>query len=73
MKFSPKSVFAALLALLAFFSTFAFAALPASFGTSMTTISTDVQGTFDGVFPVVMLGIGLTVVITLVKRFTGKI
>lgn len=63
----------ALLAVTTFGVTAAQAALPASVATTFTSISSDVQAIFDLAFPIVMLGLGLVVVIKLVKRFGSKI
>lgn len=54
-------------------ATSAFAVLPASVGTSVTAIQTDGQGIFDLIFPVVATFVGLSLVITLFKRFTKKV
>lgn len=51
----------------------AFAALPASVGTTVTAIQTDGQAVFDLVFPVVGVFIGLAIVIKLFKRFANKV
>lgn len=49
------------------------AALPASVGTTITGIQADGQAIFDLVFPVVGLFLGLSIIITLFKRFGKKI
>jgi len=49
------------------------AALPASVGTTFTGIQDDMQAVFDLAFPAVVLGLGLVIVIKLVKRFGSKI
>ncbi|MFA6203047.1 MAG: major coat protein [Gallionella sp.] len=51
----------------------AFAALPASVGTTVTAIQADGQAIFDLIFPVVAAFVGLGVVVTLFKRFTKKV
>lgn len=51
----------------------AMAALPAAVGTTVTAIQADGQAIFDLIFPVVGAFIGLTVVITLFKRFSKKV
>jgi len=62
-----------LIAALTTLSTSAFAALPASVGTTITGISADIQDMFDAVFPAVALGVGLTIAVKLFKRFSNKI
>ena len=49
------------------------AALPASVGTTFTEISDNINAIFGLAFPVVALGLGLTVVIKLFKRFGNKV
>lgn len=51
----------------------AFAALPASVGTTVTAIQADGQAIFDLIFPVVGVFLGLGLVITLFKRFAKKV
>lgn len=68
-----KNVFVAVAAAAALASQSAFAALPASVGTSITAMQTDGQAIFDLVFPVVAAMTGLVIVIKLMKRFSNKI
>jgi NADH:ubiquinone oxidoreductase subunit K len=51
----------------------AMAALPASVGTTVSSIQSDGQAVFDLVFPVVGVFIGLAIVIKLFKRFSNKV
>jgi hypothetical protein len=51
----------------------AMAALPASVGTTVTSIQTDGQAVFDLVFPVVGVFLGLAIIIKLFKRFSNKV
>ena len=51
----------------------AHAALPASVATTFTEISDNINSIFGLAFPVVALGLGLTVVIKLFKRFGNKV
>jgi len=51
----------------------AFAALPATVGTTITAIAEDGQDVFDLVFPVVGVFLGLAIIIKLFKRFTNKV
>jgi NADH:ubiquinone oxidoreductase subunit K len=68
-----KKIIVALLAVAALATNAAYAALPASVGTTVTSIQADGQSVFDLVFPVVATFIGLTIVIKLFKRFTSKV
>lgn len=68
-----KKLYVAVLGLLSFAATSAFAALPASVGTTVTGIQTDGQAVFDLVFPVVGLFLGLAIIIKLFKRFANKV
>jgi Phage major coat protein, Gp8 len=67
-----KKIFALASVLLAS-SQASMAALPASVSTTFSGIQADGQALFDGVFPIIGLFVGLTVVITLFKRFISKI
>lgn len=49
------------------------AALPASVGSTITAVQADMQSMFDLIFPVVAVGVGLTIAIKLFKRFTSKV
>ena len=49
------------------------AALPAAVATTFTEISDNINSIFGLAFPVVALGLGLSVVITLFKRFGRKV
>lgn len=49
------------------------AALPASVGSTITAVQSDMQSMFDLIFPVVAVGVGLTIAIKLFKRFTSKV
>lgn len=71
MKFNKLSMalFASSLVLV----TSAQAALPASVGSTITTMQADMQAVFDATFPLVALGVGLVTVVKLFKRFTGKV
>lgn len=51
----------------------AHAALPASVGTTVTSIQTDGTAVFDLVFPVIATFVGLVVIIKLFKRFANKL
>jgi len=51
----------------------AYAALPASVATTVTSIQADGQSVFDLVFPVVAAFVGLTIVIKLFKRFAKSV
>ena len=51
----------------------AHAALPASVATTFTEIESNINSIFGLAFPVVALGLGLTVVIKLFKRFGNKV
>lgn len=68
-----KKIISGLIALMAMAATSAYAALPASVGTTVTAIQADGISLFDLVFPVVAAFVGLTVVIKLFKRFTSKV
>lgn len=68
-----KKKLLALAALSAGVASTAFAALPASVGTTVASIQTDGNSMFDLVFPVIGVLIGLVVVIKLFKRFVAKI
>lgn len=54
-------------------STLSFAALPLAVATGFTEISTNLQGVFDLALPVVILGVVLTLVLKLLKRFSNKV
>lgn len=49
------------------------AALPTSVATTFTEMSDNINDIFDLAFPIVALGLGLTVVIKLFKRFGNKV
>lgn len=68
-----KYIISALLATLLSLAGLAQAALPLTVGTTIANIQTDGQSVFDLVFPVVATFVGLTVIITLFKRFTSKV
>lgn len=68
-----KKLYVAVLGLLSMAATSAFAALPASVGTTVTGIQTDGQAVFDLVFPVVGVFLGLAIIIKLFKRFANKV
>lgn len=62
-----------LFAALAVVSTVSSAAIPASAATAVSGILADMQSWFDLVFPLIILGVTLTIGPKLLKRFTGKI
>lgn len=49
------------------------AALPAGVATGFTTITTNLQDVFDLALPVVILGVVLTLIMKLIKKFAGKV
>jgi len=73
MKLSRNAILSALTVVTATLATQAQAALPAGVGTTFTEISANIQAIFDLAFPIVALGLGLTVVIKLFKRFGNKV
>jgi hypothetical protein len=68
-----KKIIAAVLLASSTLSMGAYAALPASVGTTVTSIQADGQSVFDLVFPVVAAFVGLTIVIKLFKRFAKSV
>lgn len=54
-------------------ATSAYAVLPAAIATTVSGIQADGQATFDLVFPVIAVFVGLGVIVTLFKRFTKKV
>lgn len=68
-----KKLYVAVLGLPSMAATSAFAALPASVGTTVAGIQTDGQAVFDLVFPVVGVFLGLAIIIKLFKRFANKV
>lgn len=54
-------------------SGYAAAALPTGVATGFTSISTNLQDVFDLAMPVVILGVVLTLIIKLMKKFANKV
>lgn len=67
------TMFALFFALALGFTQSAFAALPATFAADIGVITTDATAIYNAVFPIVVVVVGFGVVISLVKRFAGKI
>ena len=49
------------------------AALPLGVSTAFTDISTNLQDVFDLALPVVILGVVLTLILKLIKKFANKV
>lgn len=73
MKLPRNAIVPTVSVALATLATQASAALPAAVATTFTEISTNINSIFELAFPIVALGLGLTVVIKLFKRFGNKV
>lgn len=73
MNTKMKQLIGAVLIPLTLLSINAQAALPASVGSTFSEIESNINAIFALAFPVVALGLGLTVVIKLFKRFGNKV